>query len=506
MAKLFKTEKIKELDQYTMDHEPISGIDLVERAAKAFADAFCGHYSTPGKVYVFAGPGNNGADALAVARLLHEAGYDPEVYLFNSKHGLSPECEMNKNRLLAEREICFFEIVRDFMPPDIRKDDIVIDGLFGTGLNRPLSKGFAGVVDYLNRSGATIVSIDIPSGLLGEDNRENDLTHIIKASRTYTFEFPKLAFLLAENDLFTGQWKTLSIKIHPDGVAKTETPYRYVTARDVKDAIRPRRTFSHKGLFGHALLIAGGKGKMGAAVLAAGACMRSGVGRLTVHLPQRGETVLQTAVPEAMLSLDENADFVSSLPGIENHEAIGIGPGLGTHDISAGVLETLLKTATKPLVLDADALNILAADKSRMQLLPPRTILTPHPREFDRLFGESADSYERLHRAMSMAAKHTLYIVLKGAYTAVCTPEGHACFNSTGNAGMATAGSGDVLTGLILGLLAQGYTPETAAVTGVYLHGLAGDIVAADLSAESLIAGDLVRALGKAFGQQRGKN
>ncbi|MDR1601569.1 MAG: NAD(P)H-hydrate dehydratase [Tannerella sp.] len=506
MTKIFKTEKVKKLDQYTIVHEPISSIDLVERAATAFVNAFCSHYPTPCPVYVFAGQGNNGADALAVARLLHEAGYDPEVYLFNPKHDLSPKCETNKKRLLARHEIRFFEIIHDFIPPTVHADDIVIDGLFGTGLSRPLGGGFAAVVDYLNRSNATIVSIDIPSGLFGEDNRKNDRSHIIKAKRTYTFEFPKLAFLLAENESFTGQWTVLPIGIHPAAVAKTDTPYRFVTDKDVKGVIRPRRTFSHKGSFGHALLIAGGRGKMGAAVLAAGACMRSGVGRLTVHLPQRGETVLQTAVPEAMLSLDENVDFVSSLPEIENHEAIGIGPGIGVHDISAGVLETLLKTATKPLVLDADALNILAADKNRIQLLPPRTILTPHPREFDRLFGESADDYERLHKAMNMAAKHALYIVLKGAYTAVCTPEENAFFNSTGNAGMATAGSGDVLTGLILGLLAQGYTPETAAVAGVYLHGLAGDIAKANHSEESLIAGDLIRALGKAFRLQHGEN
>jgi NAD(P)H-hydrate epimerase len=432
--------------------------------------------------------------------LLHEAEYAPEVYLFNTKHNLSPECEANKNRLRAECKIHFFEIVHDFIPPVICARDIVIDGLFGTGLKRPLKGGFAAVVDYINQSGATVVSIDIPSGLFGEDNRENDCTHIIKANRTYTFEFPKLAFMFAENESFTRQWTVLPIGVHPDIVAKTETPYRFVTAEDMKGVFHPRRTFSHKGMFGHALLIAGGKGKMGAAVLASGACMRSGVGRLTVHLPQRGETVLQTAVPEAMLSLDENADFVSVLPETDNYEAIGIGPGLGTHDISAGVLESLLKTTTKPLVLDADALNILATSKSMMQLLPPHTILTPHPREFDRLFGESANGYERLHKAMKMAKTHSLYIVLKGAHTAICTPEETVCFNSTGNAGMATAGSGDVLTGLILGLLAQGYTPETAAIAGVYLHGLAGDIAAADYSEESLIAGDLIRALGKAFG------
>ncbi|MDR1406871.1 MAG: NAD(P)H-hydrate dehydratase [Tannerella sp.] len=497
MTGIFKTEKIRELDQYTIDHEPISGVELVERAATAFVHAFCRRHSRQRKVHVFAGQGNNGADALAIARLLHESGYRTEVYLFNPKQKLSPECEAHKSLLLAGREIRFSEIVNDFVPPAISVHDVVIDGLFGTGLSRPLSGGFAAVIDYINRSGAAVVSIDIPSGLSGENCRER--VHVIKANHTYTFEFPKLSFLFAENETFTGKWTILPIGIHPDIKAKTETPYYFVTDEDMKGVIRPRRKFSHKGTFGHALLLAGGRGRMGAAVLAAGACMRSGVGRLTVHLPQRGEVILQTAVPEAMLSLDENADFISSLPETNGYEAIGIGPGLGTHDASAGLLESLLKTATQPLVLDADALNLLASDEKRMQLLPPHTILTPHPREFDRLAGESADSGERLHKAMEMAVQRRVYIVLKGAYTAVCTPEGKAFFNSTGNAGMATAGCGDVLTGLILGLLAQGYAPETATVAGVYLHGMAGDIAAVDGSEESLLAGDLVRTLGKTF-------
>ncbi|MDR2120705.1 MAG: NAD(P)H-hydrate dehydratase [Tannerella sp.] len=504
MIKIFKTEETVELDKYTIAHEPISGVALVERAATAFIHAFCRHYPTVrGTIYVFAGCGNNGADALAAARLLCDAGYCPEVYLFDPKRNLSPECEANKNLLLGRREICFREIVDRFIPPAIRPCDIVIDGLFGSGLNRPLGGEFAAAADCINRSCATVVSIDIPSGLFGEDNRNNNPAHIIKADLACTFEFPKLAFMFAENEPFVKQWTILPIGIHPDIVAKTATPYSLVTPEDVKHTIRRRPKFSHKGTFGHALLIAGGKGKMGAAVLASGACMRSGVGRLTVHIPQRGETILQTAVPEAMLSLDENADFVSALPAADSYDAVGVGPGIGTHHISAGALESLLKSATKPLVLDADALNILAANRRLIKLLPPHTILTPHPREFDRLYGESAaHSYDRLHRAMKTAETYAVYIVLKGARTAVCTPEGNVCFNSTGNAGMATAGSGDVLTGLILGLLAQGYAPETAAVAGVYLHGLAGDIAAADLSEESLIAGDIIRALGKAFGLQ----
>jgi len=502
MAKIFNTEEIKELERYTIEHEPVTSIELVERAASAFAGEFCRRYAKQTFVYVFAGKGNNGADALAIARLLHEAGYELEVYLFNPKNDLSPECEAEKTQLLAENEIRIFEIVNDFTPPRISSNDVVIDGLFGTGLKEPLKGGFAAVVDYINQSGASIVAIDIPSGLFCDNNSGNDPEHIIRANRTCSFEFPKLSFMFAENEPFVGKWTVHPIGLHPEAVEHTSTPYRFITDYDMKGLIRSRPTFAHKGMFGHALLIAGGKCKMGAAVLAAGACLRSGAGRLTVHIPQRGETILQTAVPEAMINLDIDPDHFSILPDIAGCDAIGIGPGIGVNGATADALEALLATAAQPLVLDADALNLLAADTQCIDQLPPQTILTPHPREFDRMFGECANGYQRLQKAIDMATKYTLFIVLKGAYTAVCTPDGKVLFNSTGNPGMATAGSGDVLTGVILGLLAQGYPPETAAVAGVYIHGLAGDIAAATIGHESLVAGDIVRQLCKAFKMQ----
>ena len=465
MIKIFETSKIKELDQYTVDHEPIASVDLVERAATAFVNEFGRLYSKQSRVIVFAGQGNNGADALAIARLLAEDDYRIEVYLFNPGRHLSPDCEANKQRLLADGKILLNEVI----------------------------------VDYINQSDATVVSIDIPSGLFGEDNRENDPDSIIQADMTFTFEFPKLSMVLPENAAYVGRWKVLPIGLHPDIMARTKTPYMLIKDEDMTGILRTRNVFAHKGDFGHALLISGSKGKMGAALLAAGACMRSGVGRLTVHLPQRGETVLQTALPEAMLSLDADADRVSVLPDTDGYDAIAAGPGLGTEKQTVQMLEQLLKTFRKPLLLDADALNILAQHKEFFSLLPPRTVLTPHPKELDRLLGDSVNGYERLHKAAEMAMKHTQCIVLKGAYTAVCTPQGNIYINTTGNPGMATAGSGDVLTGVIVGLMAQGYEPETAAVVGVFLHGMAGDLAVARLSDESLIASDIIRMLGKAF-------
>lgn len=504
MIKIFETSKLKSLDQYTVDNEPISSIDLVERAAVTFANEFKRNFSKQRRVIVFAGQGNNGADALAVARLLAEESYRTEVYLFNPGQRLSPDCEENKQRILADEKVRLYEVIDDFDPPELTEHDVVIDGLFGSGLNRPLTGGYAAVVGYINQSNATVVSIDMPSGLFGEDNLSNNPDSIIRAKMTLTFEFPKLAMLLPENEAYVGRWKVLPIGLHPDIIQKTPTAYLMVTDEDMERLIRPSSRFAHKGDFGHALLVAGGKGRMGAALLAASACMHSGVGKLTVHLPQRGEMVLQTAVPEAMIDLDADRDRITTLPdSLREFDTIAIGPGIGTDERTASLLGRLLRSVDQPLLLDADALNLLARNRELMPLLPPGTVLTPHPREFDRLFGESANGYDRLHKAATTAVKHAICIVLKGAYTAVCAPQGQIYFNTTGNPGMATAGSGDVLTGVIAALMAQRYDPVNAAIIGVFLHGSAGDLAAARSSEESLVASDIVHELGRAFRMQQ---
>ena len=377
----------------------------------------------------------------------------------------------------------------------------MIDGLFGSGLNRPLTGGFAAMVRYINQSNATVVAIDIPSGLFGEDNRKNDPDAIIHADLTLTFGFPKLAFLLPENAEFVGEWKVLDILLHPEIIASTPTQFTLVTEEDIAAVFQPRNRFAYKGTFGHALLIAGSHGKMGAALLSAKACLRSGAGLLTVHIPGRGEQILQTAFPEAMVDLDQHQDHFSSVSGIKAYSSIAIGPGLGQHPDSVKALEQLLQVVEKPLVIDADALNLIAANKDLLKRIPPRSILTPHPKEFDRIAGESTNSYERLKKAQAFATDHQLCVVLKGAYTAICTATGNVYFNNCGNPGMATAGSGDVLTGIILALLAQGLEPETAAVSGVFLHGTAGDLAAVYRSEESMIASDITDMLGKAFKQ-----
>ncbi|WP_459189183.1 NAD(P)H-hydrate dehydratase [Parabacteroides sp. APC149_11_2_Y6] len=501
MIKIFATDKIKELDQYTIQNEPISSIDLVERAATVFMHEFCRRYSKQIRIVIFAGQGNNGADALAIARLLIDEGYRVETYLFNPTEHLSYDCELNKQRLLGMDKIEFTEVKDDFVPPTLGDRDVVIDGLFGSGLNRPLSGGFPALVNYINQSGATVVAIDIPSGLFGEDNRNNESESIIQANLTLTFSFPKLAFFLPENEPYVGEWKVLDISLDPYIVENTPTSYSLVEEEDMAAVFQPRSRFSHKGTFGHALLIAGSQGKMGAALLSARACLRSGAGLLTVHIPQRGEQIMQTAFPEAMLSFDPHPDYFTTVPDTSAYSAIGIGPGLGQHLESAVALERILQPIGKPVVLDADALNLIASNKDLLARIPPHSILTPHPKEFDRIAGESNNSYERLIKAQTFAIEHKLIVVLKGAYTAICTPLGNVYFNDSGNPGMATAGSGDVLTGIILGLLAQGMEPETAAVSGVFLHGTAGDLAAIYRSEESMVAGDIIEMLGKAFKQ-----
>lgn len=497
--KVFKISQIRDIDQYTISNEPISSLNLMERAAQAFSKLFMSRIPVYRKVVVFAGPGNNGGDALAVARILLHNGYDVETFLFNPKGRLSNDCDENKDKLWRTDGVKFTEVKDAFSPPELGSDIVVIDGLFGSGLTQPLSGGFAGVVQYINKSDALVISIDVPTGLFGENNEDDDENIIIQADWTYTFQSPKLAFFLPENEKYVGKWEVLDIGLHPDAIEEMETTFHYVVQDEVTGMIRPRSKFAHKGNFGHALLVAGSYGKMGAAILAAKACLRTGAGLLTAHIPESGNWVMQSCVPEAMITMDKNPQHITNVPEPRAYTAIAVGPGIGLAGKTCGALQELLDASVQPLVLDADALNIISENKDLLAQLPANSILTPHPKEFDRLAGTSGSSFERLEKAVELAAEINCYIILKGAYTAVCTPEKQCYFNTTGNPGMATAGSGDVLTGMILGLLSQGYQPAVAAVLGVYLHGLAGDLAVERTSPESLIAGDIVEYIGLAF-------
>ena len=492
--RIFTTRQTKDLDSYTIAFEPISSINLMERASRVFVKTFKQRYplSSCNKVVAIAGHGNNGGDALAIARLLSQDGYCVEAYLYYSGKELSIDCEENKRRLQETPSVLLKEdkAFTDF--PTLSVGDVIIDGLFGSGLHTLLSPKYILLIKHLNESSAQIVSIDIPSGLFGEDNTHNNPEAVVCADFTLTFQFPKLSFLFAENEKHVGNWEVLDISLHPEILHSTETPYAMIERKEISRILKKRSKFAHKGFFGHALLIAGSSGKMGAAILSSRACLRSGVGLLTVSVPPCGIEILQVAVPEAMVCTSYNTDAYSF---------IGVGPGIGTEKETVVAFSSLLSSSKKPMVLDADALNIIALYPEMQEKIPKGSILTPHPKEFDRLAGASVSSFERLQKAMSFAMMTQSYLVLKGAYTAICTPAGKCFFNTTGNPGMATAGSGDVLTGMILSLLCQNYTSEEAALLGVYLHGMVADktIHAGTQSQESLMSGDLVNSIGACF-------
>ena len=498
--KIFTSAQIHELDKFTIEKEPISSIDLMERAAKALTQAIMDTWSVTMPIVVFAGPGNNGGDGLAVARLLAERNYKVSVYLFNISGHLSPDCAVNKKRLQENKRIQeFVEVTQEFDPPRLEENMLVVDALFGSGLNKPLAGGFSSLVKYINASPSQVVSIDVPSGLMTEDNTYNVRANIVRADMTLTLQQVKLSFLYPENQAFIGKLRVLDIRLSQEGMEKIEAQYTVLEENEVHAMLMDRNPFAHKGQMGNALIIAGSYCMAGAAILAARACLRSGVGKVTVNTPKRNISVLQMSVPEAIVQKGSEETIFAEAVETDEFDALGIGPGLGQSEQTAIALISQLRRVQCPVVIDADAINILANHKAWLQQLPKGVILTPHPLEFDRLEGHSADTYERLNKASSLAERLQGYVILKGHYTAICFPDGHIAFNPTGNAGMATAGSGDVLTGILTALLARGYKPEDACKVGVYLHGLAGDLAAIDLGEESMLASDIIRYLSRAF-------
>ncbi len=497
--KLFTTRQIAGIDDYTIEHEPVLDIDLMERAALQITNWIIRHFDAGHRFLFFAGPGNNGGDALAVARQLADLDYYCEVWLLPLGHELQGSPAINRQRLIDQGRVQLHEIrsISDF--PGSHPGDVLVDGLFGSGLSRPLEGVPAAVVKEINLLSNKVIAIDIPSGLMGEDNAGGDPEHRIKADVTLTLQFPKISFLFPENEVYTGRWEVLPIGLHPEAIDQTSTSFHLTDRGTVQGMFPPRRHFAHKGDFGHALLIAGSYGKMGAAVLASRACLRSGVGLLTAHVPRSGFQILQTAVPEAMATIDPSDHWFTSFSDLKAFNAIGAGPGLGMNSDTHHALHRLIEACRVPMVLDADALNILAEHPEWMRQLPPNSILTPHPGEFRRLAGDSPDSWSRIHKQRQLAVEYQITIVLKGAHTSVALPDGTLWFNATGNPGMATAGSGDTLTGIILGLLARGFSSGQAALAGVWIHGRAGDLAANEKSEEALIAGDIADALGMAF-------
>jgi ADP-dependent NAD(P)H-hydrate dehydratase / NAD(P)H-hydrate epimerase len=507
--KIFRPNQVRELEAYTIENEPIHLINLMERAANACIDWLTRRYQTDKEFKVFVGPGNNGGDGLAIARMLAERGYYVEVFVIKK---LSTDGLRNYNRLISQDKAKVFTINSEDTFPIIHPYEIVIDALYGAGLNRPLDGVPALLVDYINEYAETIISIDVPSGLFPDENTQLEkevfedgqigFKHVIKANYTLTFEFPKLSFFFSETNIHVGEWTILPIGLHKGFIDNEVVDNYYVDNNFIKPILIKRPKFSHKGTFGHALIVSGHQGKIGAAVLAANGSLRSGVGLLTAHIPQAGTIIMQTSVPECMLSIDENQNYSTSVKDISAYNAIAVGPAIGFAPETKALLLDLMKRAQAAkirMVLDADALTILGENPEWFQYIPEGSILTPHPREFERLLGKTNDYYTRSLVQVEFAKKYKVYVLLKGAHTDVLGPEGICYFNATGNPGMATAGSGDVLCGVILSMLAQGYTSEHAAIIGMYMHGLAGDLAAEELSPEGLIASDIIAFLPDAF-------
>ncbi|MBO4871181.1 MAG: NAD(P)H-hydrate dehydratase [Muribaculaceae bacterium] len=498
--KIFTTEGIRHICTKAIERDDMSMLDLMERAAESVTYELMSRWRITQRFVFFAGPGDNGGDALAVARLMRQQGYYPEVYLFNIKSSqMSDCCAANRDRLLELDGIEFIEVTGTFAPPELGPDDVVIDGLFGTGLSNPLKGGYTSLVQYINNSDAFVVSLDMPSGLFGEWNVGTDSRNIIRADLTLTYQFNRLAFFFAENAQYLGEVKVLDMEISLDGVGGTPTDFYLIEKEDVQQVLRRPDKFCNKYDNGAVLLVAGSYGMMGAAVLAARGAMRSGAGIVTVHTPLCGYEVLQTAIPEVIVEPDSDRLITKSIPLNHQYSVVALGPGMGTNAETVDAIDQFIKTFRRPCLLDADALNCIAMRQQLIRFIPHGSVLTPHASEFDRLFGVHHTDEERLKKAIDVSKLYEITIVLKGHYTMTVRPDGKVYINSSGNEGMATAGSGDVLTGVIASLIAQGNAPDWSVVMGVYLHGLAGDIAAREHGTWGVMASDIAENLGRAI-------
>ena len=494
MQKILTSEQIRAWDAYTIRHEPIASIDLMERACRVFVTWFSERFNPGKKIGVVCGTGNNGGDGLGIARMLKEWGYPVKVWIVRGDGGPSVDFNTNLERLVSLVETVDVRKTGD--PLALETCDILIDGIFGSGLSRPPEGVFAYAIDRMNDTDAIRVAIDIPSGLMADSHASGS---IVRADYTVSFQSPKLVFYLPGYHRYTGQWEVVDIGLHSEYLNQVETSVFQVQRKDVKRIRRKRSTFDHKGDYGRGVLIAGSYGKMGAAVLSARAALRSGIGLLTMHIPACGYSIMQTAVPEAMVTVDPGEHAIEAVSDLSDADVVGVGPGLGTSPSTVKSLRRLLEVQQSPMVLDADALNIMSMDSGLLPLVPPFSILTPHPKEFERLAGTWKNDFEKLDLLRDFVRRHKVIVILKGAYSAIATPEGNVYFNPTGNPGMATGGSGDVLTGVLTGLLAQGYSPAEASLLGAFLHGRAGDLAVVDKGWDSLIASDLIDYLPQSF-------
>jgi len=492
---ILDAEQVRAWDAYTIQHEPIAPVDLMERAARSCFHWLMLNGYKDRAFTIYCGKGNNGGDGLALARMLLQSGHSTTIYILEFGHRGSDEFQANLERLHSLNAPLTYISTPESLH-EIPRNNVIIDALFGSGLNKPLTGLSEQLVQHLNQAGCEIISIDLPSGLYTDKSSKGLTT--VRANHVLSFQCYKPAFVMAENAACTGELHILDIGLLPSFINSIKPRSSLIEKELASSILRKRPAESHKGLFGHGALIAGSKGMMGAATLAAGACVRSGIGKLTCHVPECGYMIMQIAVPEAMCVVEAGIDHLREISSLDRYDAVGIGPGWGLRPDNEDLLAAIFQYG-KPLVIDADALNSLSVYPLLRSRVPHGSILTPHPKEFERLFGKSDNDFERMEMAVKQANALQVVLVLKGRHTLVATPGGHCFFNTTGNAGMAKAGSGDTLTGMVLSFLAQGYPAEHAACISVYLHGRAADLAVVNESYESLLPSGYMQCIGRAI-------
>lgn len=495
--KIFTAQQIYEADKNTIANQRITSDALMERAAtQLFNWMDLRLQGAQVKIHLFCGIGNNGGDGLVLARLLHENGYLINVHVVNYSDRRSHDFLLNLDRLKERKIWPSFMGPKDDLPK-INKEDIVVDAIFGIGLNRTPDKWVIDIIQHLNNSGAFVLSVDVPSGLFVDKAPENK-NSVVRANHVLSFQAPKLIFLLPETGIFSNHWEVLDIGLDADYLNSVDNEYELIGKNEVLPWYQPREKFSHKGTYGHSLIIGGGYGKIGAVILAADACLNTGSGLVTVFVPECGYIPVQTALPEAMVITDADKKMISDIQFDITPTVIGLGIGIGQSEITAEALKKLLKNNKAPLVVDADALNIISKHKELLGMIPSKSVLTPHPKELERLIGSWQNDFEKLEKAKAFSKENDLIMVIKGAHT-ITLYNGKGYVNTTGNPGMATAGSGDVLTGMITGMIAQGYDSLRATIFAIYLHGRSGDLAVEQCGYQALTASEIIDFIGDAF-------
>ena len=494
IMKILSSAAIRAIDAKTIQYNQISSSDLMENAAIAFFNSFTQKYNNKEKtITLFCGMGNNGGDGLVVARLLHNAGYSVEAYILRVSDAFSDDCALNVDRAKGAG-VNTTDITSSDQMPDLHDSDIVIDAIFGTGLSRELTGMIKEVIKAINAANKTVISIDVPSGLFLDKPTE----FAVEATETITFQIPKLSLFLPDNNHFVGKLSIVDIELSLVAIDESETDKYYLTLEDMAKQLKPLQQFAHKGTQGHALIVGGSLGKIGAVSLASKAALKSGCGLVTAFVPKCGTNAIQSFFPAAMVIEDSNQNSISSITFDIHPDAIAIGMGMGKQDETKQALHQFLKSNTIQLVIDADALNILSENIEWLKDLQPNTILTPHPGELKRLIGNWENDFEKIELTRALAKKYNLIVVIKGAHTIIVDAM-NMFVNSSGTPALATAGSGDVLSGIVVSLLAQGYEPIVATQLGVYIHGMTANITSNEINSRTFIASDIIDNIGKVY-------